>query len=401
MIGTKDKLPQFILSLKKRPVIDLNDPRQFRRFLFFAASGLVVMLFMVVATYQSVEFMDSSEFCGEVCHAAMKPEFEAYKSSPHARVNCVNCHIGPGADFLVKAKIDGMRQVVALAMNSFSRPIPSPVHNLRPSRETCEKCHWPEKFYEDRIRMFQKYDSDEKNTETRTTLVFRVGGVLGKSGKGVHWHIKNKVWFLPADEKRQEIAWTGVETEDGKLVEYINPELASQVTEEHLKKEKRVMDCIDCHNRATHVFQSPEKAIDKAMAAGLIDKDLPFIKKRALEAIESSKSEAEAFDKIVNIDEFYRTLYPSIYGTKREHIKEAITELKEIYKSTVFPANNVDAKTHPNNLGHMESPGCFRCHGKLAEIKRVEGKTEITKTTVRSTCNLCHFSLPTDIIGGY
>jgi hypothetical protein len=333
--------------------------------------------------------MDTPEFCGELCHTVMKPQYAAYQNSPHAHVDCVACHIGPGASWLVKSKISGLRQVAAVALNTYNRPIPSPVKDLRPARETCEECHWPKRFSGDLLRVRRHYLEDESNTEQVYTMVFKVGGGEFEVARDIHWHIGAKLWYLPLDEKRQEIGWVGVESDDGGLIEYIDPNKTEELTPQRIEEKKRLMDCIDCHNRATHIFYSPQELIDMAITQGKIDRSLPFIKKKGVEALNPPNPSLEhAINKVESITEFYSTSYPDVYGEKREAIEKAIEQLKEIARLTTFPDMKVTWETYPNNIGHQKWPGCFRCHGKLVATSG-DHKGKI----IDMSCNLCHYPL--------
>ncbi|MBI2907845.1 MAG: NapC/NirT family cytochrome c [Chloroflexi bacterium] len=374
--------------------IDLNDPRQRRWIIFFVVGGVIEIMLLAAVGFRGAEFMDSPKFCGELCHTVMKPQYTVYDESPHARVNCVNCHIGPGADWLVKSKINGIPQVFATIFNTYQRPIPSPVENLRPARETCERCHWPEKFTEDRLRVARHYAEDERNTEQPRTTAFKVGGGKADGARGIHWHIAARVWYLPLDEKRQEIAWVGVQNGDGTLREYVLPTKASEVTPERLEKDKRLMDCIDCHNRATHVFRSPSQRVDNLISRGKIDRNLPFVKKKAMEAFTGSELDLEAtLGKIEGLKAFYQESYPAIFTEKKERIEGVIAELARVARESIFPEMKTNWKTHVDNIGHLESPGCFRCHGKLS----TPGEN---KKTIDATCQECHYSMQVAPAGG-
>jgi len=338
-----------------------------------------------------MEFTDSTAFCGRLCHQVMYPEYTTYQASPHSRVRCTECHVGPGANYLVKSKLSGIPLIITTITGTYDRPIPTPVKNLRPARETCEQCHRPERFAGDLVRVHTSYSTDEMNTEKVDTRVLRVGGGEAEVARDIHWHIVAKVWYLATDDKRQEIGWVGVEKSSGELTEYLDPQRAADITPERIKNEKRLMDCMDCHNRATHIFRSPNELIDMALAQGKIDKSLPFIKWLGLNALDPpNPSLAQAITKIEAIKEFYRTAYPQIYEEKEQAIDEAIKELKEITRLTTFPDMNVDWKTYIDNIAHQESPGCFRCHGKLvATTGDQNGKV------INAGCNLCHyFELP-------
>lgn len=375
--------------------LDFKEPRQRRRLFFFITAGAIELLLLSIGGYRLAAFMDTPEFCGEVCHSVMRPEYVAYQNSPHAKVECVACHIGEGASWLVKSKISGVRQVVAVALNTYSRPIPSPVEELRPARETCEECHWPDKFAGDLVRVRRHFQQDEANTETTNTLVMRVGGGESSVAKGIHWHVSANVWYLPVDEKRQEIVWVGVGKEEGKLEEFVDPARAGLATPERLVADKRAMDCVDCHNRATHVFYSPENLIDAALAQGKIDRSLPYIKRegmKALNPISSSLEEAQA--RVESVSDFYFRSYPQTSQEKQQAIDGAVKQLKQIAELTTFPEMAVSWQTHPINIGHLQSPGCFRCHGNLEAVA-----AEAPKKTISAECTLCHYALAAGGVG--
>lgn len=372
------------------PVIDLNNrhTRSVLRTVFFLTFVNVVIFSLV--SYKAVHYTESVEFCGQVCHTVMEPEYTAYLNSPHSRVDCVECHIGPGAPWFVKSKLSGVRQVLAVARKSYSTPIPSPVQELRPSNETCEQCHWPSQFAGDRIRVIPKFLEDEENSLVHTVLLMHIGGGHG-GGKGIHsWHIDpNKTTtYLPLDEKRQEIGIVRVSSADGEMIEYRNPNL--ELSEEEIARaEFRTMDCIDCHNRPTHIFHSPAKAVDEKMADGTIDASLPYFKREAVQALSNAVGQEGDLDAIrQHIQDFYSTSYPETAQEKTDEIASAIDELHNIYKRNVFPKMNVTWGTYPNNLGHEEFPGCFRCHDDTHAT--AEGKT------ISGECELCHTMLAWD-----
>ncbi|MFC1935804.1 NapC/NirT family cytochrome c [Chloroflexota bacterium] len=369
--------------------LDFSQPRRRRRLAFFLVAGAIELILLAVGGYRFLGYADSPQFCGELCHTVMEPQYTAYQISPHAHVDCVACHVGPGATWMVKSKISGIPQILAVISNSYSRPLQSPVENLRPARETCEECHWPAKFSGDVVRVFNHYLEDEENTQKTNTMVFRVGGGVAGIARGIHWHIGAKMWYLPMDDERQEIGWVGVEDGDGRLQEYVDPNRASMISRERIEKEKRLMDCVDCHNRATHIFRSPEELINMALSEGKIDDSLPYLKKEALEALKSPSASLDmAIASVRSIEDFYRTSYPHVYEEKGEAIRKAIEQLETIAKATTFPTMKVTWMTYPDNIGHQDSPGCFRCHGKLvATADPVESKS------IDATCSLCHYSL--------
>ena len=368
------------------PTFDLNNVRQ-RSFLVFIAVITVVNLVIVsLAAYSGIEYMDSVKFCGQVCHTVMQPEYSAYQDSAHSRVACVQCHIGPGASWFVKSKLSGARQVLAVALGTYSRPIASPVHNLRPARETCEQCHWPEKFHGDIVRVVHDYADDEANTESTTTLNVHVGGGSDRLGTatGIHWHMNlaNRIEYVATDDKRQVIPYVKLTDRFGNVREY---QVEGVTPADLAKGEHRVMDCVDCHNRPAHPMDpTPEKAVNRAMAIGEMPKTLPFIKREATAALKEKY--ASATDAVAAIDarlrEFYRTKYNAVYMSRRQEVEKAVSATEQLYQRNVFPQMNVTFGTYVNNIGHMDFPGCFRCHDGSHTSK--DGKT------IEQGCDLCH-----------
>ncbi|MGE5567991.1 MAG: cytochrome c3 family protein [Rhodospirillales bacterium] len=363
--------------------LTLHTPALKRLALFVGITTVVNLVLGSLFTYQAVSYMDSVAFCGRTCHTVMEPEYAAYQNSPHSRVECVACHIGPGASWFVKSKLSGTWQVIAVTFNTYPRPIPTPVHNLRPARETCEACHWPQKFGEDRLRIINNYADDETNTLTQTVLLMRIGG--GRGGPGIHGaHLGPGVTihYSPADESRQTIPKVEYHNSlTGRSAVYL---AAGAKAEEVNNLPTRLMDCMDCHNRPTHTFSLPEREINKAMAAGDISPSLPFVKKKGTELLKatySSHKEAEAAIA-AGLDGFYKENHPEVYAGRREDIARAAASLVSIYKRNVFPAMKVTWGTYPNNIGHMDFPGCFRCHDD--EHAAADGKK------IGQDCSSCH-----------
>jgi hypothetical protein len=368
------------------PRIDLNDPPVRHAAFFVAVMTFVNVVIVSLAAYRGIEYMDSVPFCGQVCHSVMEPEFTAYQEGPHSRVACVECHIGPGAPWFVRSKLSGVRQVFAVMANTYSRPIPSPVHNLRPARDTCEQCHWPEKFHGDKTETIREYAADATNTESVTTLRLHVGSGGERSGVavGIHWHVSpaNRIDYIATDDKRQVIPYVELRGADGRVRVY----RVDGVTDEDLAAgERRTMDCIDCHNRPTHPFApSAAKAVDAAMAYGQIAPALPWIKREAVRVLTAPyPSRAAAMDGIASaLDRFYRTEYPDLYAAQRALVERAIRATQALYRRNVFPEMRVTWGTYANNIGHADSPGCFRCHDDSHRTE--DGQT------IRQDCDLCH-----------
>lgn len=368
------------------PPIDLASPK-FRRILTFVAIATLANATLVgFASYKGLEVMDSVGFCGEACHTVMAPELAAYKGSPHSRIGCVKCHIGEGASWFVKSKLSGTRQVVAVALKTYSMPIPSPVHHLRPARETCEACHWPERFSGDRVIIKKKYAEDEKNTQLTTVLVMHVGGQNAQGSVGIHGrHLDSgsRISYTAVDERRQQIATVSYRDDAGQSVEFLSTEVKATPAD-LAKGETRSMDCVDCHNRPTHAFELPHRGLDREITAGAISRDLPFVKKKALELLKAKYTSQEEAGKAIadGLNAYYTATYPDLASAKKAEISKAIEAVQAVYNRNVFPNMKLDWGYHPNNIGHEDFPGCFRCHGGNHESK--DGKA------ISGDCEACH-----------
>lgn len=366
------------------PRLDLNDPKKLRLTIFFAMVTVVFFAIIGITTIKGFEFTESTTFCGEVCHVPMGPENTAWQQSPHARVRCVECHVGAGLSYYVKAKINGTRQLYSVLTGTFPTPIPTPVHNLRPARGTCEKCHWPEKFVSARYKIFSHNAPNEENTRRETQMLIKIGGTPGAPNtSGIHWHIGKEVTYVAVDEKRLDIPYVAVKRADGSLDEFINPEKA--VTKEELAKHgKRTMDCMDCHNRPAHSYNPSSQEIDHRFAAGKLDPSLPFLKKLGVELLEKPyKTTEEATAAIAKgIQDYYAKNYPALVTGKAASIKQATEQIQQIYERNFFPRMKVVWNAYPTHIGHFYFPGCFRCHD--GKHKNAAGKV------ISKDCNLCH-----------
>jgi len=370
------------------PVYDFNTPHVRNRVFLIIILTAVNLTIVSVAAYKGIEYMDSVTFCGATCHPIMKPEFTVYKVSPHARVRCVDCHIGPGANWFVKSKLSGTRQVFKQVLHTWPHPIHVPVESLRPSRDTCEQCHWPEQFHGDRLAIRTHYQEDSTNTALRTILLLKVGGGAPGMARGIHSHIINKVYYR-ADESRQTIPWVRVERRDGTSSEFFASGM-SPLPDSVANRPVRLMDCIDCHNRPTHIYRLPGPALDAAMDAGTIPTDLPFLKREAMVALRTDyTSEKVAQDSIARrLTSFYTANYPDLAATQREKIEGAVRGVQGIWSLYVYPVMNITWGTYPNNIGHTDFPGCFRCHDE--EHASADGRT------ITQDCTNCHTLLAQD-----
>ena len=342
------------------PKIDLND-KIFRHGLDIVLLATIANLLIVAtASYRGAAYMDSPQFCGQSCHV-MHPEYAAYKVSAHSHVACVECHIGSGAKSYFEAKVNGTKQLIEVSIGRYPTPIPSPVTSLRPAREICEACHTPAKFVGEKLLVKSSFADDEKNTEAQTVLVLHLGGEDSLSHlSGIHGVHLNHMEYIATSGDRSTIPWVQRRNADGSETVFG----ASALNGATPQGERRVMDCIDCHNRASHTFQTPEEAVNRAMADGAISPELPWIHKEGLELLKTTySSQDDAKTKIPQqLVAFYRAQHPEVLQSKAAQVKAAGDQLVAIYSRNVFPDMKVTWGTHPNNIGHMAYPGCFRCH---------------------------------------
>jgi hypothetical protein len=369
------------VDLSLLPVIDLNDRRQFARLASVMGGGFGFMVISAVGAYQAYHFTESVEFCGTTCHQVMKPEYTAYHASPHANVSCVECHIGPGAGWFVKSKLDGLYQVYSTTFDKYDRPIPAPLHNLRPADQTCNECHWPSKFF-GAVEQVRTYTlPDKSNTPWTVRMLINVGGGDPRHGPahGIHLHmaVGNKVDYIAADQKRLDIPWVRVTDKEGKVTIYRDRKKGAEYTDEKVAaSEVRRMDCMDCHNRASHRYRSPNDTLDTALAVGLIDRSIPWIKKNGVKALTGEyKTEAEALS---GIEAVLKEAYPE----GGERVEKAIREVQGIYSVNFFPEMKVNWREYPDHIGHKITRGCFRCHG--------DHHVSDDGRTLQLSCNECH-----------
>jgi len=350
---------------------------------FFGVTGVLNILIGTQVTYRAVEHMETPQFCGGTCHT-MNPELAAYQNSPHSRVECVECHVAPGAAGWISSKTSGVRQLVETVLNKYPRPIPSAIESNRlvPARETCENCHWPQKFAGARLRVFSKFADDEGNTRSETVLLMLVGGNRISGIHGAHFGPGVHIRFAAADPARQTISWIEYRnTTTGVLQTFASSDPASNSAQALPKYD---MECVDCHNRPTHTFDLPERAMDRALALGDIPVTLPFIKKKGVELLKADyPTRKDAAEKLPGaLVTFYQQNYPDVHARRTQDIRDAGQAVLAIYNRNVFPELKVSWGTYPNNLGHMDFPGCFRCHD--GSHATPDGKT------ITQDCNTCH-----------
>jgi nitrate/TMAO reductase-like tetraheme cytochrome c subunit len=361
-----------------------SDAKPLARVLPYVTLGVITLILFVAAAY-AWDYTNSPEFCGTVCHT-MPPEYTAYLVSPHARVDCVDCHIGRG--FIatrITRKAGDIKHIISLALRNYEYPIEA--DDLRPARETCERCHFPEKFSDDSLREINSYGNDPENTPTTTYLTLKTGGGTERQGlgRGIHWHVENQVLFFTEDSRQQDIPFVRVVERDGSTTDFI--ELGSEIDVDSLDETKLVeMDCITCHNRITHLILTPEDSVDQLITRNVISSSIPEIRSKAVEVLSGDyETNDEAASGIAGLATYYETAHSDFYADHQNLVDAAIAALQDVYDKSVFPEQGIDWNTHPNNVGHQDSPGCFRCHD--GEHLNAGGEA------IRLECNLCH-SIP-------
>jgi len=384
----KEEVRLFTLGYLRDKLSDESGYNRIRKLVFVGVFLTCINLFVVgVLAYSGYHYMESNAFCGEVCHVPMTPEYTAYQNSAHSRVACVDCHIGSGASWFVKSKISGARQLYAVVANTFARPIETPVHGLRPARDTCEQCHRPEKFHGDKLVIKDKYLEDEANTHVQTVLLLKIGsaGDQTADSHGIHWHVapENEITYKAADWQRNIIPEVAQKAANGNKIIYRSPNAEEQMADaEHAQE--RTMDCIDCHNRPSHVYLPAGQAIDNKILTNAISTDLPYIKQQAMKVVSVEyKTQDEAKTAIASgLTNYYKNNYADIYAGKRSMVEQAIAGVQAAYAENVFPEMGIQWDTYHTNLGHTDEMGCFRCHNEEHESANGE--------VISMDCEACH-----------
>ena len=370
------------------PFIDLNDPSHRNVFLIFTVSTIVLLFFSTLGSFEAYHITESVEFCGTLCHQVMEPEYTAYQNSPHANVTCVECHVGSGASWYVKSKLSGLHQVYAVTVNDYPRPIETPLHDLRPARETCEKCHWPQKFYARTLQTNKYFLTDSTNSEWDVMLQMKTGPEYIGLGlrEGIHWHINPvvNIEYISDNDKRENITYvkyTNKATGEVSIYRNADNPIGDSLI---VSTQARTMDCIDCHNRPSHNYNSPPVYFDKALLTGAISKEIPFIKKVSMGILRQTFTNKDTAlimikDSIIN---YYKSEYNDLFTKKNDLISNSIVSIQNAFSQNTFPKMKVTYDVYPEHIGHMESDGCFRCHNDA--FKSSNGRV-ITKD-----CNLCH-----------
>jgi hypothetical protein len=375
-------------SEAKLPRIDLNDPRHRNAFVIFTISTIIILFLSTLGSFEAYHMTESVAFCGTLCHEVMEPEHTAYMKSPHANVSCVECHVGSGASWYVKSKISGLHQVIAVITNNFPRPVGTPLHDLRPARETCEKCHWPQKFYSRSLRTNRYFLADSTNSEWDISLQMKTGPEFSALGlkEGIHWHINPDVniEYVSENDKREVITYVKYTDKSTGEVHIYNNENTPVTDSVVMASENRTMDCIDCHNRPSHNYNSPTVYFDKAMLTGAVSKQIPFIKKVTMGILTEKFTDRDtALMKIrEGVSSYYKSEYGEFYSTNKALVDSSISAIQKGYNQNTFPSMKVTYDMYPEHIGHLETEGCFRCHND--QFKTSSGRV------ISKNCNLCH-----------
>jgi nitrate/TMAO reductase-like tetraheme cytochrome c subunit len=367
------------------PEIDIREPA-FRHGIEIVIIATVInFVILGTASYRGVSYMDQPSFCGQSCHV-MYPQWTAYQVSPHSHVDCVQCHIGAGFNEFVRAKVNGTKQLIEVTFHHYPTPIEPPLSALRPARATCEQCHAPTRFIGEKLLVKTAYADDATNTLTRTMLALHLGGVDSLShSSGIHGHHLANYEYVATDASDQTIIAVNAPNPDGSVTQYVSTDWTGPV-----KGVTRHMDCMDCHNQASHAFQTPEDALNRAMVDGSPSASLPFVHKEGLTLIKATySSQKEAAAKITaGLQDFYRTQHPDVWASQRGNVDAAAKSLVAIYQRNVFPDMKVTWGTYPDNIGHTAFPGCFRCHDGNHQSK--DGKV------ISNDCTVCHNLITVD-----
>jgi hypothetical protein len=351
------------------PAIDLARTRTRQVLVALIALTLVNLAIVTVATVGATHYMETDEFCGQVCHEPMRPQATAHRAFPHAAVPCVACHVAPGAAGAVRAKLNGTRQAWEYVTNAYRRPIASPAANVPGGVETCVHCHALDQVPREITRVIKTYDNDEASTESATTLDMLTGAA--------HWHARPdvRVEYI-SDPTREQIGYVRVLAPDGQLTEYLTPELTARPA-----GALRRMDCLDCHSRPAHTMSmSAEQAVDRAIAAGDLARTLPYVRREAVAALAADYVGADAAAN--GIRDRLTRFYAGLGGVPSTDLAAAIGAVNRLYRTNVFPEMRITWGTYKSHLGHVEMSGCFRCHNDTT--KAADGRV------IRQECELCH-----------
>jgi hypothetical protein len=373
---------------KRFPSVDLNNPKHRKAFIGFTIATVIILFLSTYGSFEAYHLTESVEFCGTLCHKVMEPEYTAYQNSSHANVACVECHVGSGTSWYVKSKLSGLHQVYAVATKTYPAPIETPLNDLRPARETCERCHWPQKFYSRKLQSKKHYLADSLNSEWDIVLQMKTGPEFSDLGfsEGIHWHINPdiNIEYISENDKREVITYVKYTNKlTGTVEVFRNPD--NEISDSTIAATlTRTMDCIDCHNRPSHNYNSPPVYFDKAMLTGEVSRDIPFIKRTAMGILRNTFTDKDTAlmqirDGIIN---YYKSDFGDYFEENEAKIDKSVAALQKGYSQNTFAAMKVSYDKYPNHIGHLEVEGCFRCHN---DVFTSENGKKITKD-----CNLCH-----------
>jgi nitrate/TMAO reductase-like tetraheme cytochrome c subunit len=388
MIRSKQQEKRKVEGTPDYPLFDFNKPSTRNAAVIFLVGTICLVILSSIGSFQAFHLTESNEFCGKLCHDVMKPEYTAYQNSPHERVRCVECHVGSGAGWYVRSKVSGLYQVYAVLTNQIPKPIETPIDNLRPAMETCEHCHWPQKFYDRKQKNKITYLADETTTAWNIHLQMKTSASNSAQGlaQGIHWHINPdvKIEYIASAHNREKIPWvkyTNLKTGEVTIFEDQEEKLTA---EQHDTLEIRKMDCIDCHNRPSHNYKAPQIFVNELITAGKIPHELPNVKSMAMTILNKNYSTTDSAMMGIKtqVNEYYSSNYPDLVESKKKEIEQAIAGIQEGYSQNFFPEMNVKWTAYPNHLGHKETNGCYRCHND-------KHASESGKVISRD-CNLCH-----------
>ena len=376
------KLQRHPEAVAEWSVIDFRKPRVRRITLAIIALSAVNLVILLLAGYGTLHWMESPSFCGQACHEPMHPQFTAWQANEHSGVRCTDCHIGEGARAFLHYKLVGVRQLYHVVTRQIPRPIPG-VADLRPALEVCGNCHWPNRDLGDRVRVIREYADDEPNTETTTVLHMFTGGP-GKPtrvGRAIHWHADPRITmtYIATDKDRQTIPWVQVTDAQGQVREYVTE---GTTPEQLAQGERRTMDCVTCHNVVAHrISPTAERAVDEAIGAGGISRKLPFVRREGVRLVKAEYGDQEAGARAI-ADELRKFYAPKGSAIAAGDLDQAVNTLQGLYRRNVFPVMKVTWGVYPDNLGHMTSSGCFRCHDG--------GHVAKDGTKINDDCEYCH-----------
>ena len=349
----------------------------------------------VFSAVSLIHWTETADFCGR-CHT-MSPELQAYEAGPHKNVACAECHVEPGITGWIKAKINGTKQLIEVVLGTFPTPIPPPDHSDMPSTaDTCEGCHGVTRDAVKTLKTETIYSEDQANTPQFVGLMIRPGGGNPFDvSRSVHWHVLRTVNFWSSDPRSQTIDLVDATQPDGTVATYISQaklkvaeDVGPDIATLKAIDTSKTMSCYDCHNRIGHDIANPRAGLDNAMLSGAIDKTLPYIKREGMRILWSGYPDVATADaEATKLSGYYAANFPEVAATRVAQIDAAISEIKVLYRLTATPEMKVTARTYPNNLGHLDFPGCFRCHDG-GHFKVVNGVA--TNEVIPSTCDTCH-----------